>query len=391
MKPQPLHPATRMAIQGALAVAFTLAINRLLGLERPYWGGLMAVVVIAGAWGENLDKLKQLLAGTAAAVAVSMTVLYLAEGRPLIVMAVSLFSLFMWAYHTPTSYAAATAWMGSFAIITISFAAGHRHGIALLRGLQVLIGGSLGVLVSAFVLPVGVGDALDRRLAALEKFLREAARKCFAEPAVETRATTIEIYRALAKVIATGRTAANQYLIFPARRKEIAARIIRLRRLAFHTNGLLESLAACREKEPTPGLEGFFSAAAVLVDRSFAVCLGEEGAGGSFEGDFGALRGLLAGEVGSRAGEFPRRALAPYLMFIYHVRGIVETAAAVPPGLAAHPGGHTGGILPSSPSDPSPPPPPHRLPSPPGSDTLKSNLPDDPELTLFSPAAGKQH
>jgi len=351
MNGKAVPPNIRMGIQAALAVALVLLVNRLLGLERPYWGGLMAVVVIAGSWGENLDKLKQLLAGTVAAVGGSALFLYLAGGRPLLVLPVCLFSLFMWAYKSPVSYASAAAWMGAFAIILVSSLGGHRHQIALLRGIQVLIGGSLGILVSAFVLPVGVGDDLDRRIVELERFLRQAGRRAFAFLGGEGGApaapvSTVEIYRRMAKVIEVGRTAANQYLIFPGRRREAAERINRLRRLSLYVGGLAESLAACRERELTPGLAEFFRQAAALVDDSFAVILGELESGPGAEEALGALRGLLTGEVNSRPGAFPRRDLAPYLMFIHYVRGLAETAAAVPPALAVHPAGHTGGITP---------------------------------------------
>ena len=349
-------PNIRMGIQAALAVALVLLVNRLLGLERPYWGGLMAVVVIAGSWGENLDKLKQLLAGTVAAVGGAALFLYLAGDRPLLVAPVCLLSLFMWAYKSPVSYASASAWMGAFAIILVSSLGGHRHQIALLRGAQVLIGGSLGILVSAFVLPVGVGEDLHRRIVELEKFLRQAGRRAFAflggeggEPAAPV--STVEIYRRMAKVIEIGRTAANQYLIFPGRRREVAGRINRLRRLSLYVGGLAESLSSCRERELTPGLLEFFRQAAALVDDSFAVILGELESGPGAEEALGALRGILTGEVNSRPGAFPRRDLAPYLMFIHYVRGLAETAAAVPPGLAVHPAGHTAGITPPSPSE----------------------------------------
>ncbi len=356
---KPSQPSTRMAIQGALAVALVLLVNKVLGLERPYWAGLMAVVVIAGSWGENLGKLKQLLVGTVVAVGGSVAFLYFAGDRPLLVFPVCLVSLFLWAYYSPTSYAAATAWMGAFAIILVSSLSGHRHQIALLRGLQVLIGGGLGILVSAFVFPVGVGDDLERRIVGLERFLRETGRRAFAfldGEGEETpgRVSTVEIYRRLAKVIEVGRTAANQYVIFPQRRREIAERISRLRRLALYVGGLTESLAACREREITPGLREFFSQAAALVDGSFAVYLGENESGGGEEEALGGLRGLLTGEINARPGVFPRRDLAPYLMFIHYVRGLAETAAAVPPGLAVHPAGHTGGIIPVSPTEPPP-------------------------------------
>ncbi len=347
------RPSTRMAFQAALAVGLVLAVNRLLGLERPFWGALMAVVVIAGAWGENLDKLKQLLAGTVAAVGGSLLFLHLAGDRPLLVLAVCLFSLFMWAYQSPVSYATASAWMGAFAIIFVSFISGHRHETALLRGLQVLIGGSLGLAVSAFVLPVGVGRDLEMKMAELEGFLRDAARRAFSFLADEEKedggpVSTIEIYRRLSGVIKTGRTAANQYLIFPSRRREFAERINRLRRLALFVSGLIESLAACREQEVTPGLREFFGQAAPAVDQSFAVYLGETEADGEMEESLGALRGLLTAELRARTEDFPRRGLAPYLMFSHYVRSIAETAAAVPPGLSVHPAGHTAGLDSSS-------------------------------------------
>lgn len=348
------RPSARMAVQAALAVALVLAVNRLLGLERPFWGGLMAVVVIAGSWGENLDKLKQLLAGTVAAVGGSVLFLYLAGDRPLLVLAVCLFSLFMWAYHSPVSYAAASAWMGSFAIIFVSFISGHRHQTALLRGLQVLIGGSLGLAVSAFVLPVGVGRDLERRMAELEGFLRDAARRAFSflsdrEEEDGGPVSTIEIYRRMAGVIKVGRTAANQYLIFPSRRREVTERINRLRRLTLFVSGLIESQAACRKEEVTPGLREFFGQAARVVDQSFAVYLGEAEPDGEAEESLGALRGLLTAELQSRPEAFPRRGLAPYLMFSHYVRSIAETAAAVPPGLSVHPAGHTAGLKSSPP------------------------------------------
>ncbi len=345
-----LRPTTRLAIQGTVAVGLVLFVDSLLGLQRPYWGALMAVVVIAGSWGENLGKLKQLLLGTLGAVAGSLAFLVLVGRHPGTVAAVSLACLFLWAYYAPVSYTASCAWMGAFAIITITFLQGGEHQVALLRGGQVIIGGGLGILVSAFVLPVGIGGDLARQIADLDDFLRKTVCRNFASfagvPAESPRSSATEIGRRLVKLTETGRTAVNEYIIFPARRRELAARLDTVRRLSSYTIGLLESLAACRGGELTPGMREVFSTAAALIDRAFArgSCAG--GDVFSPEGELAVLRDLFTEEVSRKGKDFPRRDLAPYLMLFYYIRGIVETAGNVPCGLAAHPEGHTGGLHP---------------------------------------------
>ncbi|MFH1037110.1 MAG: FUSC family protein [PVC group bacterium] len=344
-----LRPTTRMAVQGAVAVGLVLFVNSLLGLERPYWGALMAVVVIAGSWGENLGKLKQLLLGTLGAVAGSLVFLAMTGRHPVPVLAVSLTCLFLWAYYAPVSYTVSCAWMGAFAIITVTFLQGGSNQIALGRGIQVILGGGLGILASAFILPVGAGGDLDRQIIDLKDFLRETVRRGFASFAEEhedeySLSAAIKIGRLLSKLTETGRTAVNEYIIFPARRREIAMRLNHVRRLSSYTTGLLESLTACRDGDLTPGMRAFFSAAANLLDRAFAAESRDPGNAVSPEAELGILRGLFTKEVSRRGEDFPRRDLAPYLMVFYYIRGIVETTGDVPCGLAAHPDGHTGGL-----------------------------------------------
>lgn len=328
-----LKPAVRMAIQGAAAVALVTWINSLLGLDRPYWGALMAVVVISGSWGENLGKLKGLFLGTALAVAGSLFLLFLAGGRPAPIIAACLVCLGVWAYYTPVSYAASCASMGAFAILAVSFLQKNSHEIALARALQVFLGGGLGILVSALVLPVRVEDELRRQCRELEKYLRDTLRIAFtacagkagwADPGV-----AVEIFRRSSRMMEMSRLAVAENLVFPARRRESVEEFERTRRFVSSGTGLLESLAACRQGELRSALGDFFADAAALVDRAFAAAASAPAATVSPEQDLAFLREIFARAVGREGEDVSRGDLGPYLMIFFYIRGIVENAAGL--------------------------------------------------------------
>lgn len=332
MKLPGLDPAVRMGIQGAAAVALVAWINSLLGLDRPYWGALMAVVVIAGSWGENLGKLKGLFLGTALAVAGSLLLLSLAGGSPAPIIAACLICLAVWAYYTPVSYAASCASMGAFAILAVSFLQKSSHEIALARALQVFLGGGLGILVSALVLPVRVENELRRHCRELERYLRDTLRTAFAACAGKAGCSdpgaAVELFRRSSRMMEMSRLAVAENLIFPARRRDSAGELDRTRRFVSSGTGLLESLAACRQGELRFALGDFFAAAAALVDRAFAAAAGPSAAVFPEE-DLAVLREIFARAVGREGEEVSRRDLGPYLMVFFYIRGIVENAAGL--------------------------------------------------------------
>jgi uncharacterized membrane protein YccC len=162
-----MSPDLRLAIQATVAVALSVVAGRLISGERWYWAVLAAFVVFVRATtvGETMSRAWQRIFGTVLGVAIGLAVARLVGPHPVPASVVGLAAIFL-AY-----YLMRIAYTGMIACFTIALALLYAEmgrgttGLMELRLLETLAGATIGVVVSAVVLPA-LGDSRVRVLAA---------------------------------------------------------------------------------------------------------------------------------------------------------------------------------------------------------------------------------
>ncbi|HTK47908.1 MAG TPA: FUSC family protein [Gemmatimonadaceae bacterium] len=152
---QGMSPDLRLAIQATVAVALSVVAGRLISGERWYWAVLAAFVVFVRATtvGETMSRAWQRIFGTVIGVAIGLAVARLVGRHPVPASVVGLAAIFL-AY-----YLMRIAYTGMIACFTIALALLYSEmgrataGLMELRLLETLAGATIGVVVSAVVLP----------------------------------------------------------------------------------------------------------------------------------------------------------------------------------------------------------------------------------------------
>jgi uncharacterized membrane protein YccC len=152
---QGMSPDLRLAIQATVAVALSVLAGRLISGQRWYWAVLAAFVVFVRATtvGETMSRAWQRIFGTVLGVAIGLAVARLVGRHPVPASVVGLAAIFL-AY-----YLMRIAYTGMIACFTIALALLYAEmgrgttGLMELRLLETLAGATIGVVVSAVVLP----------------------------------------------------------------------------------------------------------------------------------------------------------------------------------------------------------------------------------------------
>jgi uncharacterized membrane protein YccC len=149
-------PELRLAVQATLAVALAVVAGRAISGERWYWAVFAAYVVFvrAATIGETFSRAWQRMLGTVVGVAIGLVVATLVGHRPWPAAGVGFVAIFLAYYLMRISYT------GMIACFTIALALLYEEmgrapaGIMALRLAETFAGATIGVLVSALVLPV---------------------------------------------------------------------------------------------------------------------------------------------------------------------------------------------------------------------------------------------
>ena len=163
----------RLAIQATIAVALSVAAGRAISGERWYWAVLAAFVVFIRATtvGETFSRAWQRILGTIFGVAIGLGVAVAVGHRPWPAAAVGLVAIFFAYYLMRISYS------GMIACFTVALSLLYEEmgrapaSLMGLRLLETLAGATIGVVVSAIVLPV----RSDRRVRTLAAGVLRAA------------------------------------------------------------------------------------------------------------------------------------------------------------------------------------------------------------------------
>jgi uncharacterized membrane protein YccC len=146
----------RLAIQATIAVALSVAAGRAISGERWYWAVFAAFVVFVRATtvGETLSRAWQRIFGTVLGVAIGLVVARVVGQHVLAASVVGLVAIFLAYYLMRISYT------GMMACFTIALALLYEEmgrvptGLMALRLAETFAGATIGLVVSALVLPV---------------------------------------------------------------------------------------------------------------------------------------------------------------------------------------------------------------------------------------------
>jgi uncharacterized membrane protein YccC len=152
-------PELRLAVQATLAVALAVVAGRAISGDRWYWAVLAAFVVFIRATtvGETFSRAWQRMLGTIVGVAIGLLVATIVGHRAVPAALVGLVAIFFAYYLMRISYT------GMIACFTVALALLYEEmgrapaGLMVLRLLETFAGATIGVLVSALVLPVRSG------------------------------------------------------------------------------------------------------------------------------------------------------------------------------------------------------------------------------------------
>lgn len=299
-------PAGRHAVRLAVVVAGTELLVQRVALPRAYWAVVAAATVLRPDFGGTFTRGAERVLGTCAGVVVATLIAVALEpsGWGIVVVV----GLLAWATYSvfPASFTAGIAALTAVIAFLLHAVAPDSATIALDRGIDTAIGGSIG-LVAYALWPTWSGVSVERRLAEVLDAQRAYLAAVFAG-LVQGVAPPEAALRSLARSARTAWGDADAAITLsrdePARQgidPDLATSIlVALRRQGWAIHAVRLDAAALTEREPLPALGPLASA----CDRAVAL-IGSR------------LRGAPGGEALPPLRELYRRA-APQLPDAVH-------------------------------------------------------------------------
>jgi len=175
-----LLPTTRMAFQASAAAAALVVIDDALRLEHGYWAILTGVLIVANSFGDTWRRALERAAGTVVGVAVGLAIGPLSGHAPAVVLPVAAVAILTAIVTLKTRYGVSQGAVAFALVVALEVFLQSPLSILLARIWQTAIGGAVGVVASAVVLPL--------RLTAQ---LTGSARAIIARAREETAATLV--------------------------------------------------------------------------------------------------------------------------------------------------------------------------------------------------------
>jgi uncharacterized membrane protein YccC len=153
-----LNPATVLAIQATIAGGLAMVIAPALSLGRPYWATLTAIVLISGSFGETLKRTVGRSLGTLGGAILGFALAAIAFRLPLVEVALLFVCVFFQTYTLRISYTWSIFWITAGLILLLTALGGFHRDIEVWRVADTVVGGAIGTVVAAVVLPTRTID-----------------------------------------------------------------------------------------------------------------------------------------------------------------------------------------------------------------------------------------
>ena len=173
-------PATRRAIQAAVATGLALLAGTAVTSAHQYWAALAAFLVLGGASTveETVVKGFQRIAGTIMGAIIGFWVSTLTGTNPFVILPLVLVCIFAAMYLRPVSYARMVFWMTMMLALLYEFLGTLTKETLQVRVLETIIGAAIALAVSVLLLPIRTRKEVNDDGVALLKTLDDITQIC---------------------------------------------------------------------------------------------------------------------------------------------------------------------------------------------------------------------
>jgi uncharacterized membrane protein YccC len=186
-----LHPTTILAIQATLAGGLALLVATLLSLDRPYWAAITAIVLISGTFGETFKRAAERSIATLGGLVLGFALAALLVNGTALGLALLFGCIFLQVYTSKGSYAWTTLWSAVSIALLFTTLSGLHEKILVVRLLDTLLGGVVGAIVAALVLPRTTSSKVKAEFANLLRTINNLIRNTVTS--ITSKVTTVNL------------------------------------------------------------------------------------------------------------------------------------------------------------------------------------------------------
>jgi uncharacterized membrane protein YccC len=181
-----LNPATVLAIQATIAGGLAMIIAPALSLGHPYWATITAIVLISGSFGETLKRSVDRSLGTLGGAILGFALAAVSFRLPLVEVVLLFVCVFFQTYTLKISYTWSIFWITAGLILLLTALGGFHRDTEVWRVVDTLVGGAIGTVVAAVVLPTRTIDqvrsVVKDYLWELDNLIRDAVSRLIGVP-----------------------------------------------------------------------------------------------------------------------------------------------------------------------------------------------------------------
>lgn len=158
-----LAPTTRLGFQAAAAMSAAVVTAHFTSLDRPYWIGLTAIMVLTGSFGENLLRGLDRAGGTIIGLIIGEVYWSAIGGHPAPALAGVVLSVFMLTFAMGGPYRWVVCWVSVALSLLLNLTTDHAN-LFWARLYDTLLGVIFAGVASALILPQPTGKAVRSNL-----------------------------------------------------------------------------------------------------------------------------------------------------------------------------------------------------------------------------------
>lgn len=149
----------RMALQSAIAALIIVLLSSIIHLQQSAWAITASTYVIAGSASGTADRVRRRIVGTLIGVPIGILCLPICLHLPPLAWALAAVAMIIYAIALPDRYDVACGAYAFTLMVTLAVTGETSIYVLAARAWETLIGGSLGVAVAKFILPLASGSS----------------------------------------------------------------------------------------------------------------------------------------------------------------------------------------------------------------------------------------